>query len=160
MRLPMKLTVLALVFCFGLTAPGEVYVTLEHVSIDRCASAWFIKRFVDSEATYAFFAQGAKPPPGIGFGFYGAQYFNHGPDCTFADLVKKNKKGSNPALQKMNTVVNDVMSWMQGPGSMSARLNNHIAEVYELTKSDGAVFENVFPTFDLLYFKCEGLEEA
>jgi hypothetical protein len=39
---------------------------------------------------------------------------------------------------------------------LSARLNNHIGEIYDLTKSDAAVFEAVFSTFDLLYIKCGG----
>src|SRR5262245_17744295 len=136
MRIPRELTLFAILFFAIPAARGETYVTLQHVSIDRCASAWFITRFIDSDAKFAFFPQGEKPLPGIGFGYYGATYFNHGPDCTFTDLVKKNQKQNNPALQKMNNIVNDVMSWMQGPGSMSALLNNYIADLQVVAKSD------------------------
>lgn len=156
MRLSGKLILFGIFLAAGCKMQGETYVTLQHVSIDRCASAWFITRFVDSEAKFVFFSQGEKPPPGIGFGFYGATYFNHGPDCTFTDLVKKNQKQSNTALQRINIIVNDVMSWMQGPGSMSAQLNNHIADLQAAAKSDSLVLTSVFPTFDLLYWKCGG----
>src|SRR5438093_11009039 len=132
MRLSKKLGMLLAVLSGALGCQGETYVTLRHVSIDRCASAWFIKRFIDPDAVFVFFVQGEKPPPGIGFAFYGAPYFNRGPDCTFTDLVKKHQMQTNAALQKINAIANDVKSWMQGPGTTSARLNIHIADLYDI----------------------------
>ena len=154
-----RLVILALLLCSGAAVYGGQYVTLRHVSIDRCASAWFIKRFVDADAVFVFFNQGENPPAGTGFGFFGAAYFNHGPDCTFTDLVKKHRQ-TDPALQKMNAAVNDVMAWMQGAGAIPTRFDNHISDIYDQAKSDSAVLENIFPALDLLYLKCGGKRTA
>jgi hypothetical protein len=128
----------------------ETYVTLENVSIDRCASAWFIQRFVDDQAKFVFFQNGETPPSGIGYDYYGAPFFRRGPDSTFARLVKAHHKQSNPALRKIYEEANDVSAWKKGPESLTAKLLNLIAERREKV-DDEAVYRDIFPLFDLLY---------
>jgi hypothetical protein len=130
---------------------GATYVTEAKVSVDRCASAWFIKRFVDSDAEFVFIAPNAERPPGITFGFFGAEYFNRASDCTFTALVKRNGKSGNEALRKINEFANDAVNWRYGPQFLGRQLLEHIADLRKVCTSDADVFQKVFPTFDLLF---------
>jgi hypothetical protein len=130
---------------------AATYVTEAKVSVDRCASAWFIKRFVDSGAEFVFIAPNAERPAGTTFGFFGAEYFNRASDCTFTALVKRNGKGDVEALRKINELANDAVNWRYGPQFLGRQLLEHIADLRKVCTSDADVFQKVFPTFDLLF---------
>ena len=57
--------------------------------IDRIASAWLIKRFVDSSARFAFADAADAPKKGIPFDILGAEFGHQGEDCTFETLLKR-----------------------------------------------------------------------
>src|SRR5206468_3028831 len=69
------------------TRPTESYrrktwVTRERPGIDRMASAWFIRRFVDSKASFSFIAPSERMPHGsIPFDMYGVDFGHHGSHC-------------------------------------------------------------------------------
>jgi hypothetical protein len=45
-----------------------LWVTRQKPHVDRCASAWLIKRFIDKDATFQFVTKEQKIPKGaIGF---------------------------------------------------------------------------------------------
>jgi len=68
---------------------GRRWVTRPRPHVDRIASAWLIKRFIDPEATF-FFAPPAEFPEGaIPFDAPGAELSHQGEDCTFETLVKR-----------------------------------------------------------------------
>ena len=133
-------------------------MTLERVDVDRCASAWLIKRFIDESPEFVFFEQGneAEAPEGTGYDYFGAKYFHKGSDCTFTALVKAYGLSGNKALQKMNSDVNDVFSWRWRPGSFPVRFREHIAMLREECEGDTEVYENLYATFDLLYYSYGG----
>jgi hypothetical protein len=93
--------------CLG-AARADTWVTLERVDVDRCASAWLIKRFIDEDPKFVFFEQGeeGEAPDGIGYDYFGAKYFHKGSDCTFTALVKAYGLSAKKALQRMNSDVN------------------------------------------------------
>ena len=41
-----------------------LWVTRHEPDLDRCASAWLIKRFIDADASFAFINMGETPPTG------------------------------------------------------------------------------------------------
>ena len=135
-------------------ASAEVYVTEEKVQIDRCACAWFITRFIDPKAEFVFFKNGEKAPEGIGFDYFGAEYFHKGPDCSFTAFIKKyprKDKKQQEALIKINTLVNDVFSWQQGRNSKATKLRIKIDNIWnEKEKNDSATFEATKELFDAL----------
>jgi hypothetical protein len=130
---------------------AATYVTEAKVSVDRCASAWFIKRFVDADAEFAFVAPNAERPNGITFGFFGAEYFNRASDCTYTALMKRHGKAGNEALWKINELANDAINWRFGRQFLGRQLLEHIADLRKVCASDADVFQKVFPTFDLLF---------
>jgi hypothetical protein len=71
--------------------PGRRWVTRAGVHVDRIASAWLIRRFIDPEARFKFVpARGYRPTAGeLRFDMYEAEYTHVGEDCTFQTLVKR-----------------------------------------------------------------------
>ncbi len=138
-------------------ARAALYATEANISIDRCASAWLILRFIDPKAEFLFLEQGARPRTNaVSFGFFGATYFNRGPDCTFTALMKRHDQASSKALQRMDAIVNDVQMWRHAPLSLPAKLRRHIADLRRATQSDDETLRLLLPTFDLLFLSCGG----
>ena len=69
--------------------PGQTWVTREGVHIDRIASAWLIRRFIDREAQFKFVpARGYTPQPAeLRFDMFEAEYTHVGEECTFQTLA-------------------------------------------------------------------------
>jgi hypothetical protein len=72
-----------------LPPPGSKWVTRPRPHIDRLASAWLIKRFLDPTATFGFADRADASKKGIPFDVLGAEFGHHGEDCTFETLVKR-----------------------------------------------------------------------
>jgi len=70
---------------------GATWVTRQGVFIDRIASAWLIRRFVDPKADFKFVpARGYKHRAGeLRFDMYQGEYTHVGDRCTFETLLKE-----------------------------------------------------------------------
>jgi hypothetical protein len=68
---------------------GRRWVTRPRPHIDRIASAWLIKRFIDPDATFLFAPPAEFPPDAVPFDTPGVELTHHGEDCTFETLVKR-----------------------------------------------------------------------
>lgn len=71
------------------TLRGRRWVTRPRPHVDRIASAWLIKRFIDPEATFLFAEPKEFPSDAIPFDTPGAELSHYGNDCTFETLVKR-----------------------------------------------------------------------
>jgi hypothetical protein len=71
------------------TLRGRRWVTRPRPHVDRIASAWLIKRFIDPEATFLFAEPTEFPADAIAFDTPGAELSHYGDDCTFETLVKR-----------------------------------------------------------------------
>jgi hypothetical protein len=57
--------------------------------VDRTACIWLIRRFVDSDASFAFFGDPAEAPEGAElFDVVGARLSHRGEDCSFETFLK------------------------------------------------------------------------
>ena len=66
---------------------GRLWVTRPRPGVDRMASAWLIKRFVDADARFDFVTDHAAAPPGsLAFDMVGVEYTHRGDRCTFEVL--------------------------------------------------------------------------
>jgi hypothetical protein len=72
---------------------SRVWVTRPRPGVDRCASAWLIRRFIDSKARFAFAPQEQQvPKDSVPFDMFHESGFGHrGEDCTFETLQKEFK---------------------------------------------------------------------
>ena len=71
------------------TLRGRRWVTRPRPHIDRIASAWLIKRFIDPQAQFVFAPPAEFPKDAIPFDAPGVELSHQGEDCTFETLVKR-----------------------------------------------------------------------
>ena len=88
---------------------GAVWVTRQGVFIDRIASAWLIRRFIDPDADFRFVpAKGyRRRPDEIRFDMYQGEYTHVGDRCTFETLLAEFRL-ANPALRAIGEIVHDI----------------------------------------------------
>ena len=66
------------------------WITRPRPGIDRVSSAWLIKRFIDSKASFLFDSNPAVHPEAVPFDMYQAGGFGHeGEKCTFETLCAR-----------------------------------------------------------------------
>lgn len=88
---------------------SRVWVTRERVAVDRIASAWLIRRFIDQAARFKFVpAKGYEPEPGeLRFDMFEAEFTHEGEACTFEVLLKRTGL-DDPALTAIAEIVHDI----------------------------------------------------
>jgi hypothetical protein len=88
---------------------GRTWVTREGVHVDRIASAWLIRRFIDAEASFKFVpSKGYAPQPGeLRFDMFEAEYTHEGDRCTFEVLVERAGL-DDPAVRTIGEIVHDI----------------------------------------------------
>jgi hypothetical protein len=68
---------------------NRVWVTRPRPRVDRSASAWLIRRFIDPKARFAFAPDDQVPNGAVPYDMFHAEGFGHrGEDCTFETLQK------------------------------------------------------------------------
>ena len=66
---------------------GRLWVTRPRPGVDRMASAWLIRRFIDPQARFGFAAdQHALPKDCVPFDMFGVEFSHHADNCTFETL--------------------------------------------------------------------------
>lgn len=68
---------------------GRTWLTRPRPHIDRAASAWLIRRFIDPEARFVFGPSPADHPEALPFDMFEGEFTHHGDDCTFETLLKR-----------------------------------------------------------------------
>jgi hypothetical protein len=84
------------------------WVTWENIGVDRMASAWLIRRFIDPQAEFMFIPAGQKPLPegAEPFDIPGVRYSHHRGHCTFYSLIKEYKL-KDPTLARITEIVDE-----------------------------------------------------
>jgi len=68
---------------------NRLWVTRPRPGVDRCASAWLIRRFIDPQARFTFAPEDRLPDEAVPFDMFHIPGFGHrGDDCTFETLQK------------------------------------------------------------------------
>jgi hypothetical protein len=82
------------------------FVTREHIHVDRIATAWAIRRFVDADATFEFIprTRDIGRVEGVLFDIRGAELSHRGGSCTFETLLEKYEL-RDPALRRMAAII-------------------------------------------------------
>ena len=82
------------------------FITRDHVHVDRIATAWAIRRFVDPEATFEFVprTRDVTRLGGIPFDIRGAELGHRDGRCTFETLLEQYEL-RDPALRRMAAVI-------------------------------------------------------
>jgi hypothetical protein len=136
--------------------PGRTWVTRSGVYVDRIASAWLIRRFIDPEARFKFVRGHAYKPRAdeVRFDMFEAEFTHEGDLCTFEVLVRRFRR-DDPALRHLAEIVHDIdlkdskFSRPEAPGLehlLSGIAMRHADDVARI--DDGsAVFEGLYEYF-------------
>ena len=133
---------------------GAVWVTRRGVFIDRIASAWLIRRFIDPTARFRFVAtSGYRHTPGeIRFDMYRGEFTHAGDRCTFETLLTRFGLDGDRALRAIGEIVHDIdckdgkFARAEAPGIAAV-----IEGVGLATADDGQRVEQGAFVFDGLY---------
>ena len=84
----------------------RVWATRKNLWIDRMASAWLIKRFIDRKARFAWIEKPKDRPRGaLGFDFDGADFTHVGNRVTFEVLLASFGLDGDPALNQLAATI-------------------------------------------------------
>jgi hypothetical protein len=88
---------------------GRTWVTRKGIHIDRMASAWLVRRFIDPHASFKFVpAKGYKPlADEIRFDMFEAEFTHEGDRCTMEVLIDRTGI-ENAGLRLIAEIVHDI----------------------------------------------------
>lgn len=86
---------------------GRIWVTRPSVHVDRIASAWFVRRFIDAKASFRFDAK-VQSPRDVRFDMTEAEFTHEGSLCTFEVMVRRFGFESDPTLSILSQVIHDI----------------------------------------------------
>jgi hypothetical protein len=87
---------------------GRLWVTRPRPGVDRMASAWLIRRFIDPKARFGFAAdRQAAPEHAVPFDMFGVEFSHQGEGCTFETLCAVFGV-REPAISRIAAIVHDL----------------------------------------------------
>jgi hypothetical protein len=130
---------------------GRVWATRKDLWIDRMASAWLVKRFVDKEARFQWFDPARRAPRGaVGFDFDGADFTHVGGRVTFEVLMASFGLEGDAALASIASTVHFLDAG--GIPVPDARgLEMVLRGIREASRDDDERASKAFQVFDHLY---------
>lgn len=73
----------------GAQYDGRLWVTRPRPGVDRMASAWLIRRFIDAKARFGFITDVKSAGDALPFDMFGAGFGHEGDHCTFETLAER-----------------------------------------------------------------------
>jgi hypothetical protein len=130
---------------------GRTWATRERLWIDRVASAWLIRRFIDPEARFIWLKRVKDcPKKALGFDFDGAEFTHVDSKVTFEVLVTSFGLEQDAGLARVGALVHylDIggIPVAEAPGFASI-----MAGARTLQTDDDALLKWMTPTLDSLY---------
>jgi hypothetical protein len=133
------------------------WVTERRPHVDRCASAWFIHRFVDTRARFLFVERGEPPPRGaIPYDLPSAALGHRAGKVTFDAFLSRYRRRDR-GLTRLANLVRDIdLGRFRIPESRG--LDTLLYGLLLVEPDDGEVVRRTAPLFEGLYryFREEG----
>jgi hypothetical protein len=132
---------------------GRTWVTRANVHVDRMASAWLIRRWVDPNARFKWVTERHyRPMPDeIRFDMYQAEFTHEGDQCTFEVLVGK-LNSKDTALSAIAEIIHDLdLKDQKFARKEIAGVQQVLAGIVASQSSDDARIERAAYLFDDLY---------
>jgi hypothetical protein len=131
---------------------GRRWVTRRNLHIDRLASAWLIRQFIDKRPRFYFVADGETIEGAIPFDMYSAVFTHHGEDCTFETMLKQFGLNNNRALNEMGQIVHDIdLKDDKFHRLEAAGLNTIISGLSQTLRDDRKLMRQTSIIFDSVY---------
>ena len=138
------------------------FVTRQRIHVDRTATAWAIRRFVDPAATFEFVSWGTdtKRISGVAFDVRGAELSHRGGRCTLEALVDKYEL-ADPALGRLAGIIRAADLPQSEPApSEAAGVRAIFDGIRDNGSSDEERLEQGFVVCDALYAYCRQNKDA
>jgi len=130
---------------------GRTWATRRHLWVDRVASAWLIRRFIDPKARFLWLDKpSACPKTALGFDFDGARFTHVGDRVTFEVLAASFGLDEDPGLARLGELVRalDVGGVaMPEAGGLEALMSS----ARQRAGDDDALLQDMTHTLDSLY---------
>lgn len=132
---------------------NSTWVTRKGIHVDRMASAWLIRRFIDPQARFKFVsAKGYRPETGeVRFDMFEAEFTHEGDRCTF-EVIMDRLGLQDPALRPIAQIVHDIdLKDSKFGRQETAGIDRIIAGMAMAHKDDEARLSRASAVFDDLY---------
>jgi hypothetical protein len=128
------------------------WVTRRNLHIDRLASAWLIKQFIDKRPRFYFVDDGETVDGGVPFDMFGAEFTHQGEDCTFETLIKRFGLDGSKGLREIAEIVHDIdLKDDKFHRLEAAGLSAMIDGLSEILRNDRKLLHQTGILFDGLY---------
>ena len=136
---------------------GKTWVTRKGVKIDRIATAWLVRRFIDPAANVRLINELKEKREGeIAFDIVGGDYTHKGNRCTFETLLDATRL-RQPALRRVAEVVHDIdLKEEKFAHPETAGVRALVEGLLQSTEVDDERFSRGFELFDQLYESFRG----
>ena len=129
----------------------RTWTTRSPLWADRLASAWLIRRFIDTEAKFVWLDKSqSSPPSDITFGFDGATFCNSQSEVTFEWLLKQFQFNNNAPLKRMALLVHYLEAGGT-PVAEAAGVDTLLQGARRRALNEDDLLSECEKTFDLLY---------
>ncbi len=130
---------------------GRTWATREHLWIDRVASAWLIRRFIDPQARFLWLKRVKDcPKRAVGFDFDGAEFTHVDSKVTFEVLLSSFNLDQDMGLARLGALVHHLdvggIPTAEGPG-----FSTIMAGARSLQPDDDALLKAMTPVLNSLY---------
>lgn len=133
---------------------GRTWATRRRLWVDRVASAWLIRRFIDPEARFKWLAKPADcPSTALGFDFDGATFTHVGDRVTFETLMASFGLDEDLALRRLGAMVHqldvggDPVPEAVGFEAVLAGARERLADDDTLLAEIGTVLDSLYAHF-------------
>lgn len=135
---------------------GRRWITRRNIHIDRLASAWLIKQFIDKRPRFYFVGDKETIDSAIPFDMFGAEFTHHGDDCTFETMIKRFGLSEIKGLRELSEIVHDVdlkddkFNRLEAPG-LNAIINGLSESLHndrKLLQQGSAILDGLFSLLD------------
>lgn len=133
---------------------GKIWLTRKKPFIDRMASAWLIRRFIDKNAVFRFADEKdmeAAAKNSVAFDVRGGEFTHAGDMCTFEVLIKSFLL-RDQVLKKMAEIVHDLDMKDEKYNATEAKgLEDILIGIRKTAKDDRDALERGMQVFEMLY---------
>lgn len=133
---------------------GRTWATRQRPWVDRLASAWLIRRFIDSHAKFVWLASPSDSPvDALGFDFDGAHFSHVGSRVTF-EVLAASFGLEQAAIARLGLLVHYLdVGGIQPPEatgveSVLTGLRNTLADDDQLLETSSVIFDGLLTTFE------------
>lgn len=132
---------------------GRTWVTRRGIFVDRIASAWLIRRFIDRDARFKFVADDRRKPAEdeLRFDMFGGEFTHEGDRCTFETLLRRFHL-EDPGLSEIAEIVHDIdLKDDKFARDDASGIERVLAGIASASADDVVRLERASPIFDDLY---------